>query len=184
MTKIFFDAEFTGLTKKSTLISIGLVSQSGRMFYAEFTDYDTSLVSDWIKDNVTSNLLYQHETNGVISLGNPVIVKGYSYEIKKHLLSWLAQFEDIEFWADCPAYDWVLLNDLIATYDDGYPSLPENVASYTPFDIATLLHKGGHGFDINREAFVGDEWDNFGITHGKHNALYDAVLCFACYRRL
>jgi DNA polymerase III epsilon subunit-like protein len=33
-TKIFFDTEFTGLHQKTTLISIGLVSECGKTFYA------------------------------------------------------------------------------------------------------------------------------------------------------
>ena len=36
--KIFFDTEFTGLHKNTTLISIGLVAENGKKFYAEFND--------------------------------------------------------------------------------------------------------------------------------------------------
>lgn len=39
---IFFDTEFTGLHKNTTLISIGCVDENGRTFYAELTDYDES----------------------------------------------------------------------------------------------------------------------------------------------
>ena len=35
MTKIFFDTEFTGLHQKTTLISIGLIAETGETFYAE-----------------------------------------------------------------------------------------------------------------------------------------------------
>ena len=55
--KIFFDTEFTGLHKDTTLISIGLVSQDGKQFYAEFTDYDGKQVGDWIQENVIRNTL-------------------------------------------------------------------------------------------------------------------------------
>ena len=37
-TKIFFDTEFTGLHQNTTLISIGLVSECGKSFYAELVD--------------------------------------------------------------------------------------------------------------------------------------------------
>ena len=40
--KVWFDTEFTGLHKNTTLISIGLVTENGKTFYAEFTDYDES----------------------------------------------------------------------------------------------------------------------------------------------
>ena len=45
-TKIFFDAEFTGLHQKTTLISIGFISECGKTFYAELTDYDKSQIND------------------------------------------------------------------------------------------------------------------------------------------
>jgi hypothetical protein len=64
--KIFFDTEFTGLHKNTTLISIGLVAETGESFYAEFTDYDKSQVNDWIKENVISKTHYLKE-NGNLS---------------------------------------------------------------------------------------------------------------------
>lgn len=42
--KVFFDTEFTGLHQKTTLISIGLISEDGKTFYAELTDYDQTQV--------------------------------------------------------------------------------------------------------------------------------------------
>jgi hypothetical protein len=44
-TKIFFDTEFTGLHQGTTLISIGLISECGKTFYAEFTDYAITIPS-------------------------------------------------------------------------------------------------------------------------------------------
>ena len=46
--KIFFDTEFTGLHKDTSLISIGLVDEDGKTFYAEFLDYtcDSGLLKD------------------------------------------------------------------------------------------------------------------------------------------
>ena len=57
--KIFFDTEFTGLHQNTTLISIGLVSERGKTFYAELTDYDQTQLNDWLKDNVIANLTLQ-----------------------------------------------------------------------------------------------------------------------------
>lgn len=53
---LFFDTEFTGLRKDTTLISLGIVAEDGRKFYAEFTDYDEMQCNQWIKDNVIKNL--------------------------------------------------------------------------------------------------------------------------------
>ena len=56
MTNIFLDTEFTGLHKNTTLISIGLKSECGKTFYAEFTDFDKSQVDGWIQRNVIDKL--------------------------------------------------------------------------------------------------------------------------------
>lgn len=58
--RLFFDAEFSGLRKDTTLISIGIVSEDGKKFYAEFTDYDESQCDEWIKENVINNLHLPH----------------------------------------------------------------------------------------------------------------------------
>jgi len=44
--KIFFDSEFTGLHQKTTLISIGLISEDDRYFYYECIDYDKDHVDN------------------------------------------------------------------------------------------------------------------------------------------
>ena len=48
--KIYFDTEFTGLHKDTTLISIGLVSECGKTFYGECYDYDENQYT--IKDPI------------------------------------------------------------------------------------------------------------------------------------
>lgn len=53
---LYFDTEFTGLHKDTTLISLGIVAENGKKFYAEFCDYDRNYCTDWILDNVISNL--------------------------------------------------------------------------------------------------------------------------------
>lgn len=53
---LFMDEEFTGLRKDTTLISLGIVSEDGKKFYAEFCDYNRTKCDDWILENVISNL--------------------------------------------------------------------------------------------------------------------------------
>ena len=57
---LFFDMEFTGLHKNTTPISLGIVSDDGKKFYAEFCDYDREQCSDWILENVISHMKF-HE---------------------------------------------------------------------------------------------------------------------------
>jgi hypothetical protein len=85
---------------------------------------------------------------------------------------WLSQWDSVEMWSDCLAYDWVLFNNLFGTAFD----IPKNVY-YIPFDICTLFKIKGLDPDINREEFAG-------LDGPKHNALHDALVIKACYEKL
>ena len=101
---IYFDTEFTGLVPGTTLISMGAVTDSGEKFYAEFTDYDKSLVDDWIKSNVIDTLIFNK--NGAVAssskvfghikaeefLGGDLFTYGNSEIVRENLLIWLNQF--------------------------------------------------------------------------------------------
>jgi hypothetical protein len=179
MHKVYFDTEFTGLHKNTTLISIGLISQCGKSFYAELTDYDKTQVDDWLSENVISNMKFNHLPGGGIVVDNSLD----SYEIKankksvaQHLEKWLKQFGDVEMWSDCLSYDWVLFCDL---WGHAF-SVPKNVY-YIPFDISTTLKENGIDPDINREEYA------FGDTpkHAeKHNALWDAKVIKIIHEKL
>ncbi len=185
--KLFFDTEFTGLHQATTLISLGIVAEDGRTFYAEFTDYDKSQVNDWLQKHIIDNLrlINHHATSGGHEMYYGLEGKKdrdfWSYEcfgktehIKNCLLMWLEQFDSVEFWSDCLAYDWVLLNGLISDYSKGYPELPKNV-HYIPFDICTMFKLAGIDPDISREEYSG-------MTDAiQHNALDDARMIKACW---
>lgn len=197
--KIFLDTEFTGLHQNTTLISIGLISEDGRTFYAEFDDYDQSQVDDWIQKNVIENLMltmmqpkvpYDPLTqkgdyypyfkqpfdessplNGMFNF----IMRGHRRGVRNELNAWLAQFDTVEIWSDCLAYDWVLFCQL---FDHAF-KIPKNVY-YIPFDICTLFKMRGIDPDVDRQEYARSS----GIDGPKHNALYDAKVIKACYERL
>src|SRR3990167_10002639 len=108
MTKIFFDTEFTGLHKKTTLISIGLISEDGKTFYAELTDYDESQINDWILKNVVEKLILTSYQEGYWGGYDEMKVRGSTELVQTKLRDWLNQFENIHIWSDCLSYDWVL----------------------------------------------------------------------------
>ena len=58
--KIYFDTEFTGLHKDTTLISIGLVSECGKTFYGECYDYDENQI-DTVKNALLSKNFIQEK---------------------------------------------------------------------------------------------------------------------------
>lgn len=197
VTNLYFDSEFSGLHQNTTLISLGIVSECGKTFYSEFTDYDKSQIDEWLEKNVISNLLF---TNNITpansgwekwaSFPNKDMSKfecvGSTSMIKNRLEKWLSQFEQVEMWSDCLSYDWVLFNNIF-----GHAfNLPKNIY-YIPFDICTSFKEKGIDPDISREEFIGiDAVNKIAIElninpeNGKHNALWDAFVIRACKEKL
>ena len=176
MKKIFFDTEFTGLHQNTTLISIGLISECGKTFYAEFNDYDFNQVDDWIKENVINKLQYNGIFQKLDETNESISYKSTTENIREKLTIWLAQFGEVEIWSDCLSYDWVLFNQIF-----GHAfNIPKNVY-YIPFDICTLFKLKGIDPDISREKYgCGEHYSEM----PKHNALWDARVIKMCYDKL
>lgn len=133
--KIFLDTEFTGLHQKTTLISLAMVAEAGEEFYAEFTDYDKTQITPWIKENVIKKLDGHLPAAAAIDINVYTIkLSGTCTEVVPVLKQWLARFEAIEIWADVLAYDWVLFCELFG----GVLAIPENIF-FAPFDLTTLF---------------------------------------------
>lgn len=161
-TKIFYDTEFTGLHKGTTLISIGCVSEFGDQFYFELTDYDKTQIDDWLKSNVIAHLI------------NKPKLMGNTLACQKKIENWLRQFGQVEMWSDCLSYDWVLFNHL---WGHAF-SIPKFIY-YIPMDLSTYLRIKNIDPDISREEFI-----NNSVKGTKHNSLYDAKVIKACYEKL
>lgn len=193
--KLFLDTEFTALQKDADLISIGIVSEDGKCFYAEADDYDESKITPWVKKHVIDNLIFKKgeipkpytasrtEDNPIpnnLYKGYDVAFVGNKKEIRDELCVWLSQFvvknkdTKLEFWSDCLAYDWVLFNDIF-----GETFQTPNYVYYIPFDICTLFKIKGIDPDISREEFIKNSVEGI-----KHNSLYDAKVIKACYEKL
>jgi hypothetical protein len=202
--KVFYDAEFTGLNSDSTLISISFISaETNNWFYAEFTDYDTNQVNDWIQENVINNLCLSDKTKGgykMIDKDNPELycigIKDTTENIKIALLEWLQNESknagaQIQIYCDCYAYDWVLFNKLICENGNAL-NIPEYIY-YIPVDLSTALQIKNIDPDITREEFIGEDMINklkenkLFATLGdkcKHNSLWDTVVCRNCFAKL
>ena len=175
-TRVFFDTEFTGLHQKTTLISIGLVAQTGEMFYAELIDYDHAQLNDWIVSNVTTKLYLNVKEN--IANKKATFYKGSHSNLKHWISQWMEQFDIVEMWSDCLAYDWVLFCHIFGSAFD----IPKNIY-YIPFDIATLFKERGVDPDISREKFAYGEAYNEMLAK-KHTALWDAQTIKTCFEKL
>ena len=178
--KLFFDTEFTGLRKDTTIISIGIVAENGKRFYAEFTDYDKSQCDDWIVENITSELLHLKPQIWEGGVADSQIV-GNRKEVLYALEDWLQQFNSVQFVSDVCHYDFVLLIDLFGTAWD----LPQNVsASCHDINQDIAKHYGiseRDAFDKSREEIVTDLCGE-AISGEKHNALHDAEVIKAIYQ--
>lgn len=82
IVRLFVDTEFTDLLN-CELLSIGIVSDDGREFYAELSDVDLGLCSDFARVAVLPQL------------GKDPAVRGTEAEVAVRLNAWLTQFEPI-----------------------------------------------------------------------------------------
>lgn len=181
--KIFFDTEFTGLRKDTTLISIGLISEDKRQFYAELIDYKKDQCDDWIKDNVIKNL-YKNNWKKRESEYIPNYHLGLKYEIGIVLANWLAQFESVEFISDVSHYDMVLLIDLLG----GVWGLSKHICPAC-YDINQDIMREYNmtmqeAFDKSREEILHSKYKENSVKGDKHNALYDAKVIRELYQIL
>jgi 3'-5' exoribonuclease-like protein len=102
--RYFLDTEFIEDGKTIQLISIGLACEDGTEYYAE-TNFDASQASDWVKQNVLSQLW----------LTPPKLRE----QIAQDLIAFCGDAP--EFWADYSAYDWIAVCQIFGTMMD----LPE-----------------------------------------------------------
>lgn len=181
-TKIFIDFEFTGLRKATTQISLGMISENGKKFYAEFNDYDKSQCDEFLNDNVLPKLRYTdyHQFVKNNEEDNFFEIKDDKGGISNAVKMWLSQFNKIEFWGDSITYDWWLFLDLYYMGED-YDKTPKNFHSYQCFDLFTALYVIGKGDYLHkkpRKVLLDLEHDS-----AQHNALYDAEICMKVYNK-
>lgn len=186
--RLYYDTEFSGLHQNTTFISLGIVAENGDYFYAEFNDYGREQLNDWLRENVISNLFFKKEVEErklVFPKSmkiNKWIMCGNTSQIVERLKEWLLQYDDVEMWSDCMFYDYVLFNQLFG----GSLNSP---VPYIHFDICTVMKIKNIDPDINREKY-GQAYlieDNYFSNVGKeikHNALWDAYIIQACYKKL
>lgn len=188
--KIFFDTEFTGLHKNTSLISIGLVDEKGRTFYAEFLGYDKNQVDDWIQENVIDHLKFKHVTNNWSDKSDPnnTVCVGYTYYVRDELSHWLSEYEEVQLVSDVCHYDMVLFIDIFG----GAFDLPSNVNAACHDinqDIAKKFNVSEkEAFDISRESIIKTHnllLSNYTylilVDGDKHNSLHDAKVIKGIY---
>ena len=181
--KIFFDTEFTGLHKNTTLISLGMIDENGRSFYAEFLGYNSRFVDEWIKENVINHLKFSTcISNWCNCSDTETVVVGYTYFIRQKLNEWLSIYDSVELVSDCCHYDMVLFIDIFG----GAFDLPKNICPACHDinqDIARRYDLSDTwAFDKSREEILKEH--GLVVEGDKHNALYDAEVIKAIYEEV
>ncbi|MBE3663037.1 hypothetical protein BOO91_19110 [Vibrio navarrensis] len=178
--RLFLDTEFTGLKQDAELLSLALVDEHGRAFYAECQARYGASVDNWIAEHVLAHTRWLSLPSCAPSewLQEGEVRYGFDSDenIAHQLKHWFSQYERVELWADCPAYDWVLFCQLFG----GSQYLPRPL-SYVVNDFATLLTLQGRDPLLQRISLLAPNQQPQGQPH---NALYDARLLKACFGQL
>lgn len=100
--RFFYDCEFIEDGVTIELVSIGVVDEAGREFYAVSTEFDPMRANDWVRRNVLDRL-----PSPSAPVWHPRAV------IRRDLMAFLeAGPKPIELWAWMAAYDHVCLAQL------------------------------------------------------------------------
>ncbi|HEY0641598.1 MAG TPA: polyadenylate-specific 3'-exoribonuclease AS [Pseudonocardiaceae bacterium] len=115
--RYFFDTEFIEDGQTIDLVSIGVVDENGREYYAISTEFDPGRAGAWVRANVLDKL-------------PPPSSPAYRSRarIRETLLEYLLEpGEDVELWAWYAAYDHVALAQLWGAM----PTLPRAIPRFT-----------------------------------------------------
>lgn len=138
--KYFYDTEFIEDGKTIDLISIGIVAEDGREYYAISTEFNKRKASDWVKENVLKYLPPRF-VNPMYE--SPRLVEASKAwksreQIKNDILKFVGD-DRPELWAYYADYDHVALCQLFGKMID----LPSNFPMYTR-DLKQLLDSVGN----------------------------------------
>jgi len=125
--KYFLDTEFIEDGTTIDLISIGLVCEDGREFYAENSSADLSKAGEWVEANVLPLLWSRRADKTKASMwGRDGGAGGLltHEEIGTAIRLFIPEGDKPEFWAYYADYDWVAFCQLFGTMmdlPDGFP---------------------------------------------------------------
>ena len=178
--RYFYDCEFIEDGRTIDLVSIGVVDEHGREFYAISTQFDDSRALPWVRRNVLDKL----PSPGDKAWRSREQIRDDLYEFLMEPLR--GRDEQLELWAWYAAYDHVALAQLWGAM----PALPREIPRFTK-DLRQLW---GPMPALPREIprFTKDlrqRWDDVGRpplpeATGRHDALVDARHNLARWRAM
>ncbi len=171
--RIFIDTEFTDLRQSARLISLSLVSECGKSFYAVFNDFELQQCSPFVKETIIPDIQNIQQNNTLEAFK----IKDNTLNIVSALKTWLNQFEAIQMWADVPHYDWVLFCELFG----GALHIPEHI-HYMCMDLSSLLL--AKNCDYNKKRIDLIDKQDIPEDYVMHNALSDAQVGMCILKKL
>lgn len=163
--KYFYDTEFIEDGKTIDLISIGIVAEDGREYYAVSDSFDmyALLESEWLMKNVAPSLPLVPIMDQPSRLPYPLWLDRSHPDVKprKQIRDEIVDFVGgtwPEFWAWYGAYDHVALCQLFGRMID----LPAKFPMFTRDIVDMMKRKGLRSSDMPQQ------------PDGNHNALADA----------
>lgn len=152
--KYFFDTEFVDDGVNLSLISIGIVAEDGREYYAETGSWDNA--SEWVLENVVTQL------------------QGGEYirtrqQMRYDIVRFVGADHQIEFWGWFADYDWVLFTRIFG----GMLQVPTNFPQLSMDLTQMMVHK-----KIPRKWLPVQEESEH---HALHDARWTKQACEACF---
>jgi hypothetical protein len=111
--KYFIDTEFIEYPCTIELISIGIISEDNKTFYAESNEFEPTEANDFVQLNVFPHLKYDPFDNtirfGFASWEDEFSIEmlGNKSEIRDNILKFIGK-DKPEFWGYYADYDWVV----------------------------------------------------------------------------
>lgn len=131
--RYFLDTEFIEHPCTIDLISIALICEDGSEFYAESTEVNWPMATQWVIDNVRPHLKYDFidRHRFFLQIEDNISMAAPKYDIGQKLLDWIGP--DPEFWAYFADYDWVAFCWLFGSMIDlpaDYPKFCRDVKQF------------------------------------------------------
>jgi len=127
--RYWLDTEFIEDGRTIDLLSIGIVAEDGREFYAENTEADLGEANDWVREHVLPQL------------GRPALTSHFGGRVSRAELRLdveefcnPSRYGKPEFWGYYADYDWVVFCQLFGTMVDlpkGWPMYCRDLKQWT-----------------------------------------------------
>jgi hypothetical protein len=124
--RYWLDTEFieSGPDRPIELLSIGIVAEDGREFYAENASADLSKANDWVREHVIRQLICVGHVNHRVELPSCPAAFRSAIALAVQLFCDREMHGKPEFWGYYADYDWVVLCQLFGSMVDlpkGWP---------------------------------------------------------------